>query len=178
MYTDPVPSTAEMPPSAGFLWMMPTSFGPTQYRSSPSTMRGQKRWSTSWPPASLPPSRYLPTPFDVQVPDLSLRPLMQNSMNSAHGVLLLVVVVGLHHVSTSSSSHSAAPKSGSSSRSLSLMIQMPSPDEPRFCLITRGWKAIVFLKPALNASSRVVRERVLEADVEVAILVSASLAPI
>ena len=30
--------------------------------SAPSTMRGQKRWSTSWPPASLPPSRYLPTP--------------------------------------------------------------------------------------------------------------------
>ncbi len=28
-------------------------------RCWPSTIRGQKRWSTNWPPASLPPSRYL-----------------------------------------------------------------------------------------------------------------------
>ena len=30
--------------------------------------------------------------------------------------------------------------------------QMPSPEEPRFCLITRGWKAMVFLNPAANSS--------------------------
>ena len=26
------------------------------------------------------------------------------------------------------------------------MIQMPSPELPRFCLMTRGWKAMVFLE--------------------------------
>ena len=31
--------------------------------------------------------------------------------------------------------------------------QMPSPAEPRFCLITRGWKAHVFLKPEISSSS-------------------------
>merc|ERR1719201_160112 len=81
---EPLPPTAEMPPSFGFLWMIPTSFGPIMlYRSSPSTMRGQKRWSTSCPPAALPPSRYLPVPFDVHVPDLLVRPLRHHSMNSA-----------------------------------------------------------------------------------------------
>ena len=34
--------------------------------------------------------------------------------------------------------------------SFNLMIQIPSPLEPRFCLMTRGWKAMVFLKPAVN----------------------------
>ena len=73
-----------MPPSFGFLWMIPTSFGPIMlYRSSPSTMRGQKRWSTICPPAALPPSKYLPFPLEVHVPDLSVRPAMHHSMNSA-----------------------------------------------------------------------------------------------
>ena len=32
-------------------------------KPSPSTMRGQKRWSTNCPPASLPPSKYFPSPL-------------------------------------------------------------------------------------------------------------------
>ena len=53
---EPVPPTAEIPPAFGFLWMIPVQVSPIIFiRISPSTMRGQKRWSTNWPPAALPP---------------------------------------------------------------------------------------------------------------------------
>jgi len=45
-----------LPPSAGFLWMIWKSASLTMsMRTSPSEMRGSRRWSTSCPPASLPP---------------------------------------------------------------------------------------------------------------------------
>ena len=88
----------------------------------------------------------------VHVPDLSVRPLRQNSTNSAHVWNSWWLSFASIMSSIQSSSHVAAPKDGQYSLSLSLMIQMPSPDEPRFCLITRGWYAIVFLKPVMNAS--------------------------
>ena len=58
-----------------------------------------------------------------------------------NGVLLPKVVVGLladEHLSSVAMRSQYWP----------LLIQMPSPAEPRFCLTPRGWKAIVFLKPA------------------------------
>merc|ERR1712226_882311 len=117
----------------GFLWMMPTRASPTMlYRSSPSTMRGQKRWSTNWPPASLPPSKYLPTPLEVHVPDLSVLPLTQNSMNSPTVCSSAWLSLASMSSNNSSSAHDLSPNFSQYSPDFSLMIQMPSPAEPRF----------------------------------------------
>ena len=70
----------------------------------------------------------------------------------SHGMLLLMVVIGLleHQLLTILTRPLAMLLAAVLTPSP--MIQMPSPDESRFCLMTRGGNAMVFLKPTENSS--------------------------
>merc|ERR1719472_707627 len=94
-------------------------------RNSPSKIRPQNAWSVICPPAALPPSRYLPVPLLVQVPDLSVRPLMHHSMNSATVCSSAWLSFASINESTSESSQDRSPKEPQYLPSFNLMIQIP-----------------------------------------------------
>ena len=100
--------------------------------------------------------RYSPGNVDVQVPaPAPVGPSTQKTRNSFtvwYSTWLSFISMSL---SMTSSPSDSAPNvfdgysmSGMMPSLVSLEIQhsqMPSPAEPRFCLTTRGWNAIVFL---------------------------------
>mmetsp|Transcript_122897 Transcript_122897/g.348355 ORF Transcript_122897/g.348355 Transcript_122897/m.348355 type:complete len:270 (-) Transcript_122897:306-1115(-) len=157
-------------------------------RTSPSSMRGRRRWSTSWPPASLPPLKYWPGKVAFHSPAAPPGPSTQKARNSPSGWNSTWLSFISMNLSMSSSSRSSAPRdpqygatpplgatSTLSSLGTTLVLpsfssslvpaqsafliflpsfisshtsQMPSPADPRFCLMTRGWKAQVFRMPS------------------------------
>merc|ERR1719473_1350080 len=156
-----LPPTAERPPPIGFLWMAIWQVSPAiRMRTSPSSMRGSRRWSTSWPPASLPPSRYLPGNVDFHSPAPSaVGPPTQKVMNSLtvwYSTWLSFISISFSQSSSPSDASVSTERPSSDALSVlagyslkgtselssflaSQQSQMPSPAEPRFCLITRGW---------------------------------------
>merc|ERR1712085_208913 len=69
---------------------------------------------------------------------------MQNSRNSATVCSSTWLSLASIKTKTSSSAASLSPNVLQYSPDFNLMIQMPSPAEPRFCFTTRGWKATVY----------------------------------
>merc|ERR1719473_711038 len=164
-----LPPTAERPPPIGFLWTAIWQVSPAmRMRTSPSSMRGRRRWSTSWPPASLPPLRYWPGKVDFHSPapapsDPSLQKT-RNSLTVWYSTWLSFISMSFSQSSSPSdlsvsterpSSDALSDLAGYSVKGIielssflaSQHSQMPSPAEPRFCLITRGWYAQHDLKP-------------------------------
>ena len=108
--------------------------------------------------------RYSPGNVDVHVPaPAPSGPSMQNVRNSPpvwYSTWLSFISMSLRTTSSPSDfspkvldGYSCAPMMPSLASFAIQQSQMPSPAEPRFCLMTRGWKAMVFLNSVLSVSS-------------------------